>query len=59
MQYHKYRKRNIGCAICFESVFPEASVDCVKAGAEVITVLTNDSWLGERLPFTSIILTQL
>ena len=41
---------NIGCAICFESVFPEASVDCVKAGAEVITVLTNDSWLGERLP---------
>ena len=43
-------KGNIGCAICFESVFPEASVDCVKAGAEVITVLTNDSWLGERLP---------
>lgn len=40
----------LGCVICFESVFSDTATDCVKAGAEVLTILTNDSWLGEKLP---------
>ncbi|MGN0621756.1 MAG: apolipoprotein N-acyltransferase [Porcipelethomonas sp.] len=40
----------IGCVICFESVFPRSTAECVKNGAQVLTVLTNDSWLGKSVP---------
>jgi apolipoprotein N-acyltransferase len=40
----------IGCAICFESVFPGSVSECVKEGAEAIIILTNDSWLGNIIP---------
>ncbi len=33
-----------GVAICFESTFPELARRSVTAGAEVLTVLTNDAW---------------
>lgn len=41
---------DIGCAICFESLFSGAVSECVKNGAEVIAILTNDSWLGKKIP---------
>lgn len=40
----------IGCAICFESVFSDSLSECVKNGAEVIAILTNDTWLGRKIP---------
>lgn len=46
----KSDKGMIGCAICFESVFPGSVSECVKEGAEAIIILTNDSWLGKIIP---------
>lgn len=43
-------KGQIGCVICFESIFPESVLKNTQKGAEAITVLTNDSWLGEKIP---------
>ncbi len=36
-----------GGVICFESIFPEVVRDTVDAGAEVIVIISNDSWFGE------------
>lgn len=36
----------VGCAVCYESVYGEYYTGYVKAGAEVMTVITNDSWWG-------------
>ena len=33
-----------GVLICFESVFPELCLDSVRDGAEMLVVVTNDSW---------------
>ena len=38
------KKGKIGAIICFESIFPGLARESVKAGAEVLTVVTNDSW---------------
>lgn len=46
----KSDKGLLGCAICFESVFPGSVSECVKEGAEAIIILTNDSWLGDTIP---------
>jgi apolipoprotein N-acyltransferase len=35
---------NIGVPICFESVFPQISREFVKNGANLIGIITNDSW---------------
>lgn len=35
---------NIGCLICFESVFPSLARDSAKDGAGAFAVITNDSW---------------
>jgi apolipoprotein N-acyltransferase len=35
---------NVGVAICFESIFPEISRRLVRAGADVLCVITNDCW---------------
>ena len=36
----------IGCAVCYESVYPEFCTGYVKAGAKAMTVITNDAWWG-------------
>ncbi|MGB9596155.1 MAG: apolipoprotein N-acyltransferase, partial [Candidatus Poribacteria bacterium] len=35
---------NIGVPICFESVFPQISRQFIVSGANVIGIITNDSW---------------
>lgn len=44
-----YADRNIplGCAICYESVYPEHFASYVDKGAEAMTVITNDAWWGD------------
>lgn len=37
----------IGCAVCYESVYPEYCTEYVKAGAKAMTVITNDAWWGD------------
>lgn len=37
----------VGGVICFESIFPEIVRSTVRNGAEVIVVISNDSWFGE------------
>lgn len=34
----------VGCAICYESVYPEHCAEYVREGAELLTVITNDAW---------------
>lgn len=41
---------NIGCCICFESVFPNLSRKNTLLNAEILAVLTNDAWLGKYIP---------
>jgi len=37
----------VGVLICYEDIFPDQARESVQAGAEVLTVLTNDAWYGE------------
>lgn len=37
----------VGCAVCYESVYPEHCAEYVRAGAEALTVITNDAWWGD------------
>ena len=37
----------LGCAICYESVYGEYCTEYVKAGAKVMTIITNDAWWGD------------
>lgn len=37
----------IGCAICYESVYPEHCAEYANAGAEVLAIITNDAWWGD------------
>ncbi len=34
----------VGCAICYESVYGEHCTEYVRAGARLLTVITNDAW---------------
>ena len=36
----------INCIVCYESIYPYYVANFVKRGAELIAVLTNDSWYG-------------
>lgn len=40
-------KANIGCAVCFDSIYDKVLLDSVRNGAEMIAVSTNDSWFGD------------
>jgi len=40
----------LGCGICFESIFPDHISKNSALGAEAIVILTNDSWLGRKIP---------
>jgi len=42
-----------GVLICNEAMFPEVARDRVRAGAELLVNLTNDTWVGDRT-FSSI-----
>jgi apolipoprotein N-acyltransferase len=35
-----------GCAICYESVYPEYCTGYVLKGAKFMTIITNDAWWG-------------
>ena len=37
----------IGCAVCYESVYGEHCASYVRAGAKLLTVITNDAWWGD------------
>ncbi|GAB1489947.1 apolipoprotein N-acyltransferase [Opitutaceae bacterium] len=37
----------VGPLICYEDVFPSLARESVRAGADVLTVLTNNGWFGE------------
>lgn len=37
----------VGCAVCYESIYPEHFASYVAAGAKAMTVITNDAWWGD------------
>ena len=37
----------LGCAVCYESVYGEYCTEYVKAGAQAMTIITNDAWWGD------------
>jgi apolipoprotein N-acyltransferase len=37
----------VGPLICYEDIFPSLALDSVRAGADVLAVLTNNAWYGE------------
>jgi apolipoprotein N-acyltransferase len=39
-----FNGHKLGAVICFESVFPELVRDSVRDGAEMLVIVTNDSW---------------
>jgi len=41
------RRVPVGVLICFEDIFPGLARESALAGAEVLTVLTNNAWFGE------------
>ena len=41
------RVGRVGALICFEALDPELSADSVRAGAELLAVMSNDAWFGD------------
>ncbi len=37
----------VGCAVCYESVYGEHCASYVRAGAKLLTIITNDAWWGD------------
>ncbi len=35
---------DVGTLVCFDSIFPSLALDEVREGAEIMTIVTNDSW---------------
>lgn len=42
------KKGNVGCLICFDSIFPQFARESVADGAELLVILTNDSWYKDH-----------
>jgi apolipoprotein N-acyltransferase len=40
-------KGNIGCAVCFDSIYEKVVWEATRNGAELIAVSTNDSWFSD------------
>ncbi len=38
---------NIGCGLCFDSIYEKVISDSAKNGAELIAISTNDSWFSD------------
>ncbi len=38
---------NIGCGLCFDSIYEKVISDSVRNGAELIAISTNDSWFSD------------
>lgn len=36
----------MGCAVCYESVYPEHCAEYVRKGAKALAIITNDAWWG-------------
>jgi apolipoprotein N-acyltransferase len=43
---------HLGVLICFESMVPSVAADRVRAGAEALSVSTNDGWFGDSSAIT-------
>jgi len=41
------RAGRVGTLICFEALYPELSAKAVRAGAELLVVMSNDAWFGD------------
>jgi len=39
-----FGNQHFGSIICYESIFPDETKDRIKAGADVLIVVTNDAW---------------
>lgn len=37
----------LGCAVCYESIYGEFCTEYVQAGAQAMTIITNDAWWGD------------
>lgn len=38
---------NIGCGLCFDSIYENVMINSVRNGAEIIAISTNDSWFSD------------
>ena len=49
LTYHAADSSTIpfGCAVCYESVYPEYCTGYVRKGARFMTIITNDAWWGD------------
>lgn len=43
----KTKDFSLGVMICFESIFPRIAREMVLKGADILVVITNDSWFGK------------
>ncbi|CAN5459009.1 apolipoprotein N-acyltransferase [soil metagenome] len=39
-------RHRVGAIICIESIYPEVSIDLVRNGADILSVITNDAWFN-------------
>jgi apolipoprotein N-acyltransferase len=42
----RVKNANLGVLICYESIFPSAARNSIRAGANILVNLSNDAWFG-------------